>query len=273
MQRRIGLAQALINDPDLLILDEPTSGLDPVGTRDTKDLIRTLCQRGKTILLSSHLLADVEDVCDRVCILYGGRSRAQGTMSQLLAQEDMTQILVGKLDQETLAKIRTLLAQAGREQVEVSTPRQRLESLFMKIVKDAQDQRVSTGGAISGQVAQFLREGPQVGKALIDELVSAAAASPANVYASDATAGQAAHARAAKADVLAELIVPKEADLSGEAADDTDDVPPAPVQKPARAAQTPPPVPAPKPDERKAPKAMDRKVIDELLGQEERNDQ
>ncbi|MHC4234423.1 MAG: ABC transporter ATP-binding protein, partial [Planctomycetota bacterium] len=72
MARRIGLAQALINDPELLILDEPTAGLDPLGTRQIKDVIRDLGQRGKTILLSSHLLADVEDVCDRVVILYGG---------------------------------------------------------------------------------------------------------------------------------------------------------------------------------------------------------
>jgi ABC-2 type transport system ATP-binding protein len=80
MQRRIGLAQALINDPDLLILDEPTSGMDPIGTKQFKDLIRTLAARGKTVIVSSHLLADVEDVCDRVCILYGGQSRALGSI-------------------------------------------------------------------------------------------------------------------------------------------------------------------------------------------------
>ena len=68
MQRRIGLAQALINDPDLVILDEPTSGLDPIGCREVKDLIVALARRGKTVILSSHLLADVEDVCDRVVI-------------------------------------------------------------------------------------------------------------------------------------------------------------------------------------------------------------
>ena len=71
-QRRIGLAQALINDPELLILDEPTTGLDPIGTRQIKDLLIQLAKRGKTILLCSHLLADVEDVCDRIAILYGG---------------------------------------------------------------------------------------------------------------------------------------------------------------------------------------------------------
>ena len=80
MTRRIGLAQALVNDPDLLILDEPTAGLDPIGTRQVKNLILELGKRGKTILLSSHLLADVEDVCDRMVMLYAGRIRAQGTV-------------------------------------------------------------------------------------------------------------------------------------------------------------------------------------------------
>src|SRR5204862_5242092 len=84
MQRRIGIAQALINDPEFLILDEPTTGLDPIGSRQIKDLILELGRRGKTILLSSHLLADVEDVVDRMVILYGGRKRAEGTCEDLL---------------------------------------------------------------------------------------------------------------------------------------------------------------------------------------------
>ncbi|NUQ53521.1 MAG: ABC transporter ATP-binding protein, partial [Phycisphaerales bacterium] len=75
MQRRIGIAQALINDPDFLILDEPTTGLDPIGTKQVKDLIIELGRRGKTILLSSHLLSDVEDCVHRMVILYGGRVR------------------------------------------------------------------------------------------------------------------------------------------------------------------------------------------------------
>ena len=85
MQRRIGLAQALINDPDLVILDEPTSGLDPIGCREVKDLILALARRGKTVILSSHLLSDVEDVCDRVVIYYGGKIQAMGTLKELLA--------------------------------------------------------------------------------------------------------------------------------------------------------------------------------------------
>ncbi|MFA7485531.1 MAG: ABC transporter ATP-binding protein, partial [Phycisphaerae bacterium] len=97
MARRIGLAQALINDPELLILDEPTTGLDPIGTRQIKDLILQLAKRGKTILLSSHLLADVEDVCDRITVLYGGKIQAEGKVKELLQQADKTQIISGRL--------------------------------------------------------------------------------------------------------------------------------------------------------------------------------
>ena len=93
MARRIGLAQALINDPDLLILDEPTTGLDPIGTRQIKDLILELAKRGKTILLCSHLLADVEDVCDRIAILYGGKIQVEGDVRDLLQHSDKTEII------------------------------------------------------------------------------------------------------------------------------------------------------------------------------------
>src|SRR2546422_7850005 len=86
MQRRIGLAQALINDPDLVILDEPTSGLDPIGCREVKDLILALAARGKTVILSSHLLSDVEDVCDRVVMYYGGEKNATCTLKGITAQ-------------------------------------------------------------------------------------------------------------------------------------------------------------------------------------------
>ncbi len=179
MQRRIGLAQALINDPDLLILDEPTSGMDPIGTRQMKDIICTLAGRGKTVLLSSHLLADVEDVCDRVCILYGGVERAKGPISQLLAKSDLTQLTTGRLDEDAIEKIRNIVEQAIGEEVDVSTPRDKLESLFLRIVEDAQTQRLSTGGALDGgKVAEFLRHGdeqPQ-GKQVISQLVDGSVA-------------------------------------------------------------------------------------------------
>lgn len=174
MQRRIGLAQALINDPDLLILDEPTAGMDPIGTRQIKDLICTLSQRGKTVILSSHLLADVEDVCDRVCILYGGRQRRLGSIDDLLARRTQTQITIDDLDEATLAGVQQLLAQAGKE-VDITTPRDKLESLFLRIVREAKEKKLATGGAVSGgRVAEFLRAEPADGREIITELITAA---------------------------------------------------------------------------------------------------
>jgi ABC-2 type transport system ATP-binding protein len=115
MARRIGLAQALINDPELLILDEPTTGLDPLGTRQIKDLIIELAKRGKTVLLCSHLLADVEDVCDRIAILYGGRIQAEGNVRDLLRHSDKTEITTGRLSPAALEKIKQTLAEERAE--------------------------------------------------------------------------------------------------------------------------------------------------------------
>src|SRR6476619_4322134 len=92
MARRIGLAQALINNPDLILLDEPTTGLDPIGTREMKDLILSLKAQGKTVLLCSHLLADVQDVCDRITILFRGKMQTLGDVRDLLQKKDITQI-------------------------------------------------------------------------------------------------------------------------------------------------------------------------------------
>src|SRR5690606_16927176 len=133
-QRRIGLAQALINDPDFLILDEPTTGLDPIGTRQVKDLIIELGRRGKTVLLSSHLLADVEDCVDRMVILYGGKIRGQGTVDELLATDQRTSIETDELDEQTLAEIDALIRARtnGEKGVRrVARPRQKLEELFL----------------------------------------------------------------------------------------------------------------------------------------------
>ena len=92
MQRRIGLAQALINNPELILLDEPTSGLDPIGTAEIKELIRDLREQGKTIVLSGHLLADMQDICDRIAILHRGELKELGKVSDLLTVQDVTQI-------------------------------------------------------------------------------------------------------------------------------------------------------------------------------------
>jgi len=180
MQRRIGLAQALINDPDLLILDEPTSGMDPLGTRQFKDLICQLGRRGKTVILSSHLLADVEDVCDRVGVLYGGRMRAIGSLSEMLSKRELTQITTERLSDTAVAAIRRVAAGESKDVLEVRSPRDRLETFFLRIVQEAQDERISTGGAVAtGEVAEFLRAEPAAeAQAVIDELLGASEPAP-----------------------------------------------------------------------------------------------
>jgi ABC-2 type transport system ATP-binding protein len=182
MARRIGLAQSLINDPDFLILDEPTTGLDPIGTREMKDLILQLRDRGKTILICSHLLADVEEICDRICILYGGRSRAIGQVSELLAADDISQIRMPKLDEEQMSHIVAAIREAaGSEKgIEVSQPTRRLEDYFLNVVEEARRERLATAGAERGtSAAAFLmgEEEPE-GEHLLEELVQAGREEP-----------------------------------------------------------------------------------------------
>jgi len=145
MARRVGLAQALINDPRLVILDEPTSGLDPIGCRQVKDLMLALARRGKTIILSSHLLADVEDVCDEIIILYSGTVRARGTVKTLLEKSDRQTIGIPALPpaqmEELLAAIR---ARIGCEP-DVSHPSLNLEQFFLSVVEEAN--RATTDGS------------------------------------------------------------------------------------------------------------------------------
>lgn len=159
MQRRIGLAQALINDPDLIILDEPTAGLDPIGCREVKDVIVALARRGKTIILTSHLLADVEDVCDRVVIYYGGRIQAMGTLHELLARPDSIRITTPVLPRAVLEKVLAIIrAEASTDKVRVDNPTQNLESYFLDVVERARQASTVTSGATSGnRVAAYLR--------------------------------------------------------------------------------------------------------------------
>jgi ABC-type glutathione transport system ATPase component len=136
MQRRIGLAQALINDPDLVILDEPTAGLDPIGCREVKDLIVALARRGKTVILSSHLLSDVEDVCDRVVIYYGGKIQAPARLKELLATPDTLRITTPVLPRETLERVLEIIRKdAITGEVRVDNPTQNLESYFLDVVR------------------------------------------------------------------------------------------------------------------------------------------
>jgi ABC-2 type transport system ATP-binding protein len=159
MQRRIGLAQALINDPDLVILDEPTSGLDPIGCREVKDLILALARRGKTVILSSHLLADVEDVCDRVVIYYGGKIQAMGALKELLVKPDTLRITTPVLSRETLERALDVIRRdVAADRVRIDNPTQNLESYFLDIVQKARQAAAETSGAISGaRVAAYLR--------------------------------------------------------------------------------------------------------------------
>jgi ABC-2 type transport system ATP-binding protein len=160
MQRRVGLAQSLINDPQLLILDEPTSGMDPVGARQIKDVIASLAARGKTILLCTHLLSDVEDLCDRVAIMFGGRVRAAGTIGQLLEEEHLTNLQTDSLPAEALAEVRAVLERRGLAIKSVEQPRRRLEALFLDIVDQARREGLQTSGARNGgQIADFLQNG------------------------------------------------------------------------------------------------------------------
>ena len=137
MQRRIGLAQALINDPELLLLDEPTSGLDPLGTADMKDLIRELRDQGKTIVLSGHLLADMQDICDRIAILHRGELRELGKVDDLLKVQDVTQIRAKDVPEAAVAEIREVLKRHGADLLAVDHPRATLEELFLRIVRES----------------------------------------------------------------------------------------------------------------------------------------
>jgi ABC-2 type transport system ATP-binding protein len=158
MQRRIGLAQALINDPDLVILDEPTAGLDPIGCREVKDLIVALARRGKTVILSSHLLSDVEDVCDRVVIYYGGKIQAMGTLKELLARPDSLRITTPVLPRETLERVLEVIRRdVATDQVRVDNPTQNLESYFLDVVQKARAAQETSGAQSGARVAEYLR--------------------------------------------------------------------------------------------------------------------
>jgi ABC-2 type transport system ATP-binding protein len=175
MQRRIGLAQALINDPDLVILDEPTAGLDPIGCREVKDLILALARRGKTVILSSHLLSDVEDVCDRVVIYYGGKIQAAGTLKELLSEPDTLRITTPVLPRSTLERVlETIRKDISNGEVRVDNPTQNLESYFLAVVEKARQAAHETSGAQSGaRVAAYLRGGveePLAGERMLEKL-------------------------------------------------------------------------------------------------------
>jgi len=249
MQRRIGLAQALINDPDLLILDEPTAGMDPLGTADVKKLINMLAERGKTIVLCSHLLADVEDVCDRVAVMYAGRIAEEGTIDELLSVEDRTAIETESLDEETISRIDELLTRSGRHIETVRHPRQSLERKFLELVEREQASRaVITGARSGGRIAGFLSTPAAAQESVIDQLVRAD--EPASPPAEATTPPTPPPPDTAKDEVLSSLTEP------------TDDPSPAEPPKPAGPEPSEAPPPPPK-------QQADQSVLDSLLGDED----
>ncbi len=165
MARRLALAQALINDPDLVVLDEPTVGLDPLACREIKDVIRVLGERGKTILLCSHVLADVEDVCDSVAVLYGGRICAEGSVREILQIQEQTRIVAPAMSEGVLAEVcRLLKEKAGADDLTIDHPRMSLEQFFLNVVRQAQSGSMETSGAQAGTgIAEFLEAGPGSG--------------------------------------------------------------------------------------------------------------
>ncbi|MEA2710033.1 MAG: type transport system ATP-binding protein [Phycisphaerales bacterium] len=158
MARRIGLAQALINNPDLILLDEPTTGLDPIGTREMKDLILSLKAQGKTVLLCSHLLADVQDVCDRITILFRGQMMelakdAQGRpmgiapVKDVLQVKDVSTVEARGMNEQQMEQLRQFIQQMGISDANITHPTTTLEDLFMRIVRENTRPGESTVGS------------------------------------------------------------------------------------------------------------------------------
>lgn len=223
MSRRLGLAQALLNDPDLLILDEPTAGLDPVGCREVKDLVITLGKRGKTILMTSHLLADVEDVCDEIMLLFGGRVQAKGAIDNLLRDEGRMRLEFPAVSPETLEKVKTALQpQVNPADIQCTNPADSLEDYFLRIVAESNANKQATHGVRMGKgVAAYLRDGEKAESADIamdtEAIQRLAAGTPAPETAPPAEAET-----AAKPDqeALEKLVAPTSSDAGENGTDD-----------------------------------------------------
>jgi len=139
MLQRIGLAQAIVHDPELVILDEPTAGVDPVGAAAIGRMIRTMRDQGKTVVLCSHLLGQVEQVCDRVAIMDRGRLVLEGRVDEVLAQRDRHLLTIEGLTPEARLAAESALAAHGARVLSVTHPRRSLEELFRELVTGSRD--------------------------------------------------------------------------------------------------------------------------------------
>ena len=218
MARRIGLAQAMINDPTFLILDEPTSGLDPLGCKEVKDLILTLKKRGKTVLITSHLLSDVEDICDRVVILYGGKVRAQGSLNELLTVSDSTRIVTPTLSREATEKVLSVLREnLNGEEFVMDHPRRTLEEFFLDVIAKAKNESVETSGALGGGIADYLSAEKDEESAVIKSLIGEEPAAKAKETPEAAAAKLAGELKAAEEQRVAALTAGNEEKSAGKA--------------------------------------------------------
>ncbi len=140
MLQRIGLAQALVQEPRLVILDEPTAGVDPIGSRQIRDLIFKLRERGITVFLCSHLLEQVQEVCDHVGIIFQGKIVKEGRLEDLIAIEDQTEIVLKDASPELISQIEEMVRQsAGTSLIRTGKPRTTLERLFLRETRSNSD--------------------------------------------------------------------------------------------------------------------------------------
>jgi ABC-2 type transport system ATP-binding protein len=133
MLQRIGLAQALVQEPRLLVLDEPTAGVDPAGSREIRDLILNFKARGITVLLCSHLLGQVQEICDRIGILHRGELVREGRLEDLISIENQTELILENTTPELLGEIQALIKKANANIVEMRKPQTTLERFFLEV--------------------------------------------------------------------------------------------------------------------------------------------
>ena len=143
MLQRIGLAQSLVHDPQLVILDEPTAGVDPLGSAAIAEIVRELKRRGKTVLLSSHLLAQIEGLCDRVAILYRGKLVREGRIDDLVEEKDAESLVVQGLSAEGRALVEAEIKAQGGRLARVEKPRLSLDAYFLKEVHERENEHVN----------------------------------------------------------------------------------------------------------------------------------
>jgi ABC-2 type transport system ATP-binding protein len=146
MLQRIGLAQAIIHRPRLVVLDEPTAGVDPLGSRQIRDLILELKRRGITVILSSHLLEQVQEVCDRIGIIFRGRMLREGSLAEITEVGNRTELVLEGMTPELMEEMRALAAARGAKWIHDGHPRTTLETLFLEVTSAAAEAARASAG-------------------------------------------------------------------------------------------------------------------------------